>query len=86
MLKKQIMNMVVLADSNAVANGEFYLYESMFTVSPRLVVLMAYWAKWLHPQLFAVLDPQAIHQEYLTRFMRIDYDLEKHGIFAYPEP
>jgi iron complex transport system substrate-binding protein len=84
--RNESMNMVVFADSHAAANGEVYLYESMFTVSPRLVVLMAYWARWLHPELFADLDPQAIYQEYLTMFMRIDYDLEKHGVFVYPEP
>jgi iron complex transport system substrate-binding protein len=84
--REKIMNMDILAHSDAVANGEFYLYESLFTVSPRLVVLMAYWAKLLHPDLFSDLDPKAIHQEYLTRFMCIDYDLGKHGVFVYPEP
>ena len=46
----------------------------------------AYLAKWLHPDLFKDFDPQAIHQEYLTRFMGIDYDLDEHGVFVYPEP
>ena len=54
--------------------------------TPRFVVAMAYWAKWLHPELFEDLDPKAIHQQYLTDFMRIDYDLDEHGVFAYPEP
>ena len=80
------MNMVVFADSDAAANGEAYLFDDGFTGTPRLVPLIAYWAKWFHPELFADMDPQAIHQEYLTRFMRIDYDLSKHGVFAYPEP
>jgi iron complex transport system substrate-binding protein len=43
-------------------------------------------AEWFHPTLFSDLDPQAIHQQYLTDFMRIDYDLSEHGVFAYPEP
>jgi iron complex transport system substrate-binding protein len=43
-------------------------------------------AKWFHPELFGDLDPKAIHQQYLTDFMGIDYDLNEHGVFAYPEP
>nr|CBH39971.1 putative ABC transporter, solute binding protein [uncultured archaeon] len=76
----------VLAGSDAVTNERAYLYSAPMGTSPRFVVAMAYWAKWLHPELFENLDPQAIHQQYLTDFMRIDYDLEEHGVFAYPEP
>jgi iron complex transport system substrate-binding protein len=42
-------------------------------------------AKWFHPDLFKDLDPQSIHQEYLTRFQGLDYDLSKQGVFVYPE-
>ncbi len=54
--------------------------------SPRFVVGVAYLAKWFHPTLFSDLNPQDIHQEYLTDFLCVDYDLEEHGVFAYPEP
>jgi iron complex transport system substrate-binding protein len=37
-----------------------------------------------HPDLFEDLNPEAVHQEYLDRFQRIDYDLNEHGIFLYP--
>jgi iron complex transport system substrate-binding protein len=75
-----------LAGSDAVTNGKVYLYSFHMANSPRFVVAMAYWAKWLHPELCSDLDPQAIHQEYLTDFLGIDYDLEEHGVFVYPEP
>ena len=75
----------VLAGSDAVTNGKVYLYSFHMANSPRFVVVMAYWAKWLHPELFSDLDPKAIHQEYMTDFMRIDYDLDEHGVFVYPE-
>ena len=45
-----------------------------------------YTAKWYHPELFEDLDPKAIHQEYLERFQGLDFDLDKQGVFAYPEP
>jgi iron complex transport system substrate-binding protein len=50
----------------------------------RQFLQLAYQAKWFHPELFEDLDPQAIHQEYLTRFQGLDYDLEEHGVFVYP--
>ena len=43
----------------------------------------AYQAKWFHPELFEDLDPQAIHQEYLTRFQGLDIDLDEKGVFVY---
>ena len=48
------------------------------------VICIAYWAKWFHPELFDGLYPQAIHQEYLDRFQRIDYDITEQGVFVYP--
>ncbi|HOT06964.1 MAG TPA: ABC transporter substrate-binding protein [Methanotrichaceae archaeon] len=47
-------------------------------------IAAAYLAKWFHPDLFRELDPQAIHQEYLTRFQHLDYDLDTQGVFVYP--
>ncbi len=37
-----------------------------------------------HPDLFADMDPEAIHQEFLTDFQELDYDLNEHGVFVYP--
>jgi iron complex transport system substrate-binding protein len=51
---------------------------------PTFFIGVAYLAKFFYPDLFTDLDPQAIHQEYLTRFQRLDYDLDKHGVFVYP--
>jgi iron complex transport system substrate-binding protein len=81
-----IMAMDVFADSNAVSEGRVYLHYADMMITPRFVVSIAYWAKWFHPELFSDLDPKAIHQEYLTDFLGIDYDLSEHGVFAYPEP
>ncbi|MEA2051476.1 MAG: ABC transporter substrate-binding protein [Euryarchaeota archaeon] len=84
--REEIMAMDVFAGGKAVEEGKVYLYEDTLPVSPRFVVFIAYMAKWFHPTLFSDLDPQAIHQQYLTDFMRIDYDLSEHGVFAYLEP
>ena len=45
---------------------------------------IAYMAKLFNPELFEDLDPVAIHQEYLTEFQRIDYDVYEQGVFVYP--
>ena len=49
-------------------------------------VQIAYQAKSFHPTLFEDMDPRAIHQEYITRFQGLDIDLDKKGVFWYPEP
>jgi|LGVF01.1.fsa_nt_gb iron complex transport system substrate-binding protein len=82
----QIMNTDVFVGSDAVLNDRVYLYHCDLITTPRFVVGIAYWAKCLHPTLFSDLDPKAIHQEYLTDFLGIDYDLDEQGVFAYPEP
>jgi iron complex transport system substrate-binding protein len=30
------------------------------------------------------MNPQTIHQEYVSRFLRLDYDLDEEGVFLYP--
>ncbi|MCK4733317.1 MAG: ABC transporter substrate-binding protein, partial [Methanophagales archaeon] len=84
--RDEIMAMDIFAGGKAVEEGKVYIYENDLTFTPTFVVSMAYLAKWFHPELFGDLDPKAIHQEYLTDFLGIDYDLEEHGVFVYPEP
>jgi iron complex transport system substrate-binding protein len=68
----------------AVEDGKVYIEVSDIDCGPQLFIVVAYMAKWLYPDLFEDLDPEAIQQEYLTRFQRIDYDLDEHGVFVYP--
>ena len=84
--RETIMQMDIFAGSDVVKEGKVYLYDNELLTTPRFVVGMAYWAKWFHPELFSELDPQDIHQEYLTDFLGIDYDLDEQGAFVYPEP
>ena len=83
--REDILSRPELEGGKAVTNGSVYVYYWELACTNRFFVGVAYMAKWLHPELFEDLDPQEIHQEYLTRFMRIDYDLEEHGVFAFPE-
>lgn len=65
-----------------VING--YMLSSMGCSSGRGYLQIPYLAKWFHTDLFGDLDPQSIHQEYLTKFRRLDYDLNEKGVFVYP--
>ncbi len=74
-----------LANINAVKNKKVYVFYGAFrNDASGGVIGAAYMAKIFHPELFKDLNPEAIHQEYLTRFQKLNYDLNKHGIFVYP--
>ncbi len=68
--------------SDAVKNKNVYICSGVFIQSYWFIGLN-YYAKWFHPALFKDIDPEAVHQEFLTKFLRLDYDLKHNGVFAY---
>jgi iron complex transport system substrate-binding protein len=84
-MRDEIMSRPELAEVNAVKNGRVYIMIIALNTGPGYPITNAYWAKWFQPELFTDIDPKAIHQEFLS-FQGIDYDLDKHGVFVYPEP
>ena len=84
-VRDSVMNRPELAKVTAVKNGRVYVINFDVWAPPNNVVIsLAYYAKWFHPDLFKDLDPQAIHQEYLNRFRCIDFNVYEHGVFVYP--
>lgn len=83
--RKKLMHLPVLEKCDAVKNDDVYMISPNFLYSPGFVIYLSYLAKWFHPELFQNFDPKSVHQEYLTRFMGVDFDLGKNGVFAYPE-
>ena len=86
-VRKEIMGR--LSTVTAVEEGEVYLISSqLWTYLPssgcRPFAGLCYLAKWFHPKVFSDLEPQAIHQEYLTRFQGLDIDLDEQGVFVNP--
>lgn len=74
-----------LAEMTAVKSGDVYLESGSFrNDASGGLIGAAYMAKLFLPVNFTDLDPEAIHQEYLSRFLGRDYDLNEHGIFVYP--
>jgi len=87
--RESVTGREILQQVPAVENDRVYVIAvhllSFFGDSGcRSFMQAAYQAKWLHPELFEDLDPEAIHQEYLTRFQGLNCNLSDHGIFVYP--
>ncbi|MCK4731420.1 MAG: ABC transporter substrate-binding protein, partial [Methanophagales archaeon] len=81
-----LMNRPELAKITAVKSGSVYMmtFQDFAVGGAGGLLGIAHQAKWFHPDLFVDVDPEAIHQEYVTRFQHLDYDLDKHGVFVYP--
>ncbi|MFZ5688606.1 MAG: stalk domain-containing protein [Bacillota bacterium] len=65
----------------AVKHNRVYVITGEIYASPRTYIGIAYFAKWLHPELFRDLDPEAMHREHLQRF----HGLKLEGAWVYPE-
>jgi iron complex transport system substrate-binding protein len=57
----------------AVESGEMHAIWHQFYNSPYQFVGIQQMAKWLHPDLFAKLDPEQTFKELHARFLPIDY-------------
>ena len=84
--RDDILNRPELAEVTAVKTGDVYMmaFLDISTGGSGCLLGTAYMAKWFHPELFTDLDPKAIHQEYLTEFQGLDFDLDEKGVFVYP--
>jgi iron complex transport system substrate-binding protein len=81
--RDEIISRPGFADVDAVKSGRVYAIASNIVKNSIYPVGICYYAKWFYPEHFEDMDPNAIHQEYLSRFLGIDYDLSKHGAFVY---
>ena len=85
-VREEIMNRTGLEHVTAVENGAVYIITNHVIGGTRNFIGIGYMAKWFYPELFADLNPKAVHQEYLTRFQGLDIDLDEKGVFVYPPP
>lgn len=87
-VEKRLMdfaNISGFSNIDAVKNRKVYFTSSyILTMEPWIGTM--YFAKLLHPDLFRDLNPRAVHQEYLKRFLHLDFDISKQGLFLYPIP
>jgi iron complex transport system substrate-binding protein len=82
---EEILNRPELADVSAIKNGKVYIIDEGLSYGFSYPVAVAYMAKWLQPELFGDMDPQAMHQEFIDKYCPgLSFDVYKHGTFAYP--
>lgn len=74
------------ANLAAVQNKHVYLIAGDFRNNAMGGTLGAvYMARILYPDVFTDLNPQSIHQEYITKYLRLDnYNLDTIGVYLYP--
>jgi iron complex transport system substrate-binding protein len=74
------------AQLQAVENDRVYITAGDFRNNAMGGILgAAYLSRILHPELFADLDPRAIHQAFVSDWMGIDFDLSQAGVFIAPQ-
>ena len=86
--REELMNREILQNVTAVKTGKVYVTSTYITTGGSMCggrgfIHAAYQAKWFNPTYFEDFDPKAIHQEYLTRFQGLDWDLDEHGVYVY---
>ena len=82
--REAIMSLPGFENVEAVKTGNVHIISGDFSIGPQLAIGTVTGAKWLYPDRFEDLNPQAIHKEFLREFMHVDYDLDQHGVFVYP--
>jgi iron complex transport system substrate-binding protein len=82
-LWEKTMNVTGWGNLNAIKDKKVYMMSSKLQ-NTRYFIGLLYTAKIVSPELFKDMDPQALHQEYLTKFQNLSIDLEKQGVFTYP--
>jgi iron complex transport system substrate-binding protein len=84
--KEQVMNRTELANIDAVKFNDVYCLDYLLLLGAgNNIIGTAYLAKLFHPDLFQDIDPEAIHQEYVDKFCRIDFNIRNQGAFVYPD-
>ncbi|OPY49854.1 MAG: Periplasmic binding protein [Methanosaeta sp. PtaU1.Bin112] len=72
------------ANLTAVRNNHVYIINgNLRNDASKGLIGAAYLTKIFHPE-EVKMNPEDLHQEYLHRFLGLDYDLDQHGVFIYP--
>jgi iron complex transport system substrate-binding protein len=76
-----VLNNEVLGNTSAVINKRVYVIDGPLMLGSTTTYIGAiYCAKWFYPELFKDMDPEAIHKEFIERWVGATYK----GIWAYP--
>ncbi|MCW3984217.1 MAG: ABC transporter substrate-binding protein [Candidatus Bathyarchaeota archaeon] len=79
-LRQEVMTRTGLVGTKAVQNQEVYILSSALRTGIRNPIGLLTMAKWLHPTLFADVDPVALHSEMIQKFFKESLT----GTYSYP--
>jgi len=82
--RQEILSIPGIQNVTAAREGRVYIISGDFSIGPQILIGSATVAKWLYPDVFEDLDVDAIHEEFLRDFMRIEFDPREEGAFVYP--
>jgi iron complex transport system substrate-binding protein len=78
-VKGTILSEPGFSDLAAVRDGRLYLFDISMASGLTEIVTYLQFAQWFHPQLFADVDPEAVHREIFEKY----FDMELEGTWAY---
>ncbi|PWR70234.1 ABC transporter substrate-binding protein [Methanospirillum stamsii] len=81
-IREETLANEIYTGSEAITNDRVYLADHFLWNHP--VAYVSYLAKWIHPELFGNLEPEKTYQEYLTKYLKTDVNLDDVGIAGYP--
>lgn len=81
-VREETLTDEIFTGSKAVTNDRVYLADHFLWNHP--VAYVSYLAKWIHPELFGNLEPEKTYQEYLTKYLKTNVNLNDVGIAGYP--
>ncbi len=77
-----VLNNKVLGNTSAVINKKVYVIDGPLMLGSTTTYIGAiYCAKWFYPELFKDMDPEAIHKEFIEKWIGARFG----GIWAYPQ-
>lgn len=81
-VREELLSRPELQAVKAVKEGKVYVYDPILFEGIRYPAGLLYWAKCFHPDVFADVDPEAVHAEILQRFLGVPLE----GVYFYPPP
>jgi iron complex transport system substrate-binding protein len=78
--RDEMMSRIALSETNAIKNGRVHVYNYWLSGGIEYPVGALCFAKWLHPDLFTDIDPNAVYQELIQEYFGVTPD----GVYAYP--
>ena len=85
-LRDGFLSLTDWAEVDAVKNKRVYLVSggNLLVGGASGLIGCVYWAKWFYPDLFKDIDPQEMHQEFVTKYQHLDLNVREDCKSIYP--